>query len=463
MRFTAQSRKTMNVTGTSRRIVKQKKTPPTRATSAGRFAASNTAIEANRGHRLFTQEVTGMNIHAFTPRADRAQEHKDDHPAESYERLWDACFDTWDDFDPKAIEPYDFFYGREYLAGSVSALIGDTELGKSRLILTEAVAMATGRNLLGIQPATYPDYPGFRQRVLYWNGEEPLAELKRRVAAICQHHGIGHNELSRLTIVSGHDAPIKIARAERDGVVFDHGLVDAFEVSDYNVIIIDPFISCHDVRENDNTAIDAVVKCFARIATTYVSVMLVHHVRKPAQGNTGESGLADTRGATAFVNAVRMARVLNRMTESEAARAGIAEDDRWRYFRADNGKANYAPPDGGASWYQHRGVLLPNGDNVGVVLPWRFPGAFDGVTPAHMERVRDMARDGNYRSDPRSPEWIGNAVAEVLDIDPEADKGRIKELLKTWFANGALRKVERRGPDRHTFMFVEPGQWKDEP
>ena len=102
-------------------------------------------------------------------------------------------------------------------------------------------------------------------------------------------------------------------------------------------------------------------------------------------------------------------------------------------------------------------MILPNGDDVGVVLPWHYPGAFDGVTTAHLERVRTMAREGNYRSDPRSPDWIGRAVADVLNLDSDNDKGRIKELIKTWLANGALRKVERQGADRHRHVFVEPG------
>jgi hypothetical protein len=67
-----------------------------------------------------------------------------------------------------------------------------------------------------------------------------------------------------------------------------------------------------------------------------------------------------------------------------------------------------------------------------VVVSFKMPGAFDGVTSAHMETIRTMA-GGNYRSDPRSPDWIGHAVAEVLDLDAENDRPRIKELLKTWY------------------------------
>jgi hypothetical protein len=45
-----------------------------------------------------------------------------------------------------------------------------------------------------------------------------------------------------------------------------------------------------------------------------------------------------------------------------------------------------------------------------------------------------------------------------LDADSEADVMRIKIILKEWYANGVLKKVERKGPDRHTCMYVEPGE-----
>jgi len=50
--------------------------------------------------------------------------------------------------------------------------------GKSSLVLAEAIAAATGRDLLGIKP---------RQRcwVWCWNGENPADEIDRRIAAIC--------------------------------------------------------------------------------------------------------------------------------------------------------------------------------------------------------------------------------------------------------------------------------------
>ena len=72
------------------------------------------------------------------------------------------------------------------------------------------------------------------------------------------------------------------------------------------VVIVDPFVSCHRVNENDNSAIERVAKSWARVAEeTNCSVMAAHHNRK-----TGSEGATvdDGRGASALRDAARTAR-----------------------------------------------------------------------------------------------------------------------------------------------------------
>jgi hypothetical protein len=81
-----------------------------------------------------------------------------------------------------------------------------------------------------------------------------------------------------------------------------------------------------------------------------------------------------------------------------------------------------------------------------------------------MHRVRDMAANGNYRKSDQAKDWIGYAVAEVLDLDPsdEADKRQIKAILKKWFANGVLDTKDRYDEQqRKTRPFVVPGNWNE--
>jgi len=165
--------------------------------------------------------------------------------------------------------------------------IADGGVGKSTHALTEAIAIVTGRPLLGIAPNKIPT--GWddgsvqdRYKVLYYNAEESLAEIQRRVLAICQHFGIDPRELdqpyqkdpwrnaAQLTIVSGHDFPLVLAApGEEGGVVFDDRNLESLEgYEDGDVIILDPFVSIHQCPENDNSMIDAIVKRLGRVAST---------------------------------------------------------------------------------------------------------------------------------------------------------------------------------------------------
>ena len=51
----------------------------------------------------------------------------------------------------------------------------------------------------------------------------------------------------------------------------------------------------------------------------------------------------------------------------------------------------------------------------------------------------------------------GRAVAEVLDLDPEEDRKRIKAVLTVWIGNGALKVTKRKNETRRERSFVVPG------
>jgi RecA-family ATPase len=265
--------------------------------------------------------------------------------------------------DPASLPRRKFLYGRHYMRGAVSMTAADGGIGKSTLAIAEGIAMALGRNLLGVP---VPE----RQEVLYINLEEPAEEILRRVYAVCQHHRIDPKELNgRFFYQSGLDHPMVAASMERGRIVVGD-LPQAFSLLGYDVLIIDPFVGAHGVAENDNTAIDVVVKQFSQIAAAEgMAVEIVHHVRKPAQGGQFEAGVSDARGASALVNAARSVRVLNPMTEAEAHQGRVG--DRRGYFRASDGKANYGPL-GGAEWYYIVPVELANGDSVATVEAWRM-------------------------------------------------------------------------------------------
>lgn len=369
---------------------------------------------------------------------------------------------------PHTIPPRQWLYGRHYVRSYVTATVSPGGIGKSSLALVEAVCMVTGRDLLGQRVKR-------TLRVWYYNLEDPLEEIERRVAAICLHYGIAKDELhGRLFINSGRDTGITIAEAKGDKVVMQSDTVEEIEsgIRDDKVdlLIVDPFVSSHRVGENDNGAIDMVVKAWARIADrTACGVELIHHTRKQGSGQVSDYSVDDARGAGSLIGAVRSARVLNPMSREDAEKAGVPVEERRPYFRVDDGKANMQPPMETATWRKLVSVDLANAtiaepsDKVGVVIDWTMPGALDRVTPEHMSEVRRRAGEGAYRESVQSPDWIGRVVGEVVGLEHDTDSGRrqIKAILKVWFKSGALTTKIKRGADRHERPCVVPGDFNE--
>lgn len=354
--------------------------------------------------------------------------------------------------DPATMPPRDWIYGRHLIRRYVSATFSPGAVGKSSLAIVEALAMVTGRPLLGTAPKK-------RLSVWYINLEDPLEETEKRVMAACLHYEIEPEDIEgRLFLDSGRgrdrDNPIVIATETRNGarivepVVTD--LIDALRENDISVLIVDPFVSSHQVSENDNSAIDMVAKCWNRVAEEGgAAVELIHHVRK-GQAGQGEYTVEDGRGAGALLAAARSARVLNPMSKVQSDEAGLPSPR--SYFRADNGKSNLAPPPEGSTWFKMESVSLGNGgtgsglsdlsDYMGVVTTWKWPDAMESVTVSHLREVqRRMAQSGPWRESVQSPEWVGNLIAEVMGLDASRPKDRttIKVALKAWMANGMFK------------------------
>jgi hypothetical protein len=218
------------------------------------------------------------------------------------------------------------------------------------------------------------------------------------------------------------------------------------------VMTLDPFVSCHRVSENDNPAIDAVVKKFAEIADEAdCSIDLEHHIRKT---NGNEATVDDGRGASSLVGAARSIEVLNKMTPAEAEKLGL--DHHWRYFFVDDGKANMAPL-GDRKWFKLASVnlgncteLYPDGDSVGVVTTWTPPNPLEGVTGADFENAASEIRAGNWKENVQAKDWVGKPIAKALglNLNDRAGRAKARGLIDIWIKNGSLTVVEETDPKR---------------
>jgi hypothetical protein len=271
----------------------------------------------------------------------------------------------------------------------------------------------------------------------------------------------------RIFLNSGRDQPVVVARTLGGGTrivepIIDQ-LIDEITERQIDVVTIDPFVSSHEVPENDNNAIDMVVKkgWGAVAERAGCAVQIVHHLRKIG---SEEPTVDAARGAGAFAAGLRAIRVLAGMTTDEAKKAGV--DNPFRYFRAFSGKLNMALRENKSDWYQLESVDLGNqtvdrpSDNVQVTVAWKWPEALDGVTDADFDRVAALINARKWRESSQAADWVGKAVAEALDLnlDNAPDRTRVAGMLKAWIASGSLRVVNGKDNKRQTKKFVEVAQ-----
>ena len=361
-------------------------------------------------------------------------------------------------FDPATLPPREWLYGKHYQRRTVSLTAGPGGMGKSSLVLVEAIAMATARNLLGEQPTE-------RLRVWLHNGEDPLEEINRRIAAICLHHGIPQEELrGQLWITSGKEFPLRVANGYSNlkiDTVLVRQISGAIKENQIDVADFDPLVTLHSVSEGDPGKMDAVIRIFADLADEHdASIELNHHVRKPAAGMEADHDVFDIRGVMAISDATRAARVLNRMNKADAENAGIGDVERQSYFRVDRAKGNYSLAQASV-WRRFVEVTLPNptADSVGVVEAWEFPG--QGVsTPKkaaadqEAERVfllllNKFADRGVNVSANQGPTYAPNQFAKEQEAKKaHVSKAALTEAMRRLLDTGRIRSEAARADGR---------------
>jgi hypothetical protein len=263
-----------------------------------------------------------------------------------------------------------------------------------------------------------------------------------------RHYKITPDEVrGRLFVNAGRDFSLKFGTQTRDGVLPNTKLVEylckQIPQKQIGCVFIDPFVGAHNINENDNMAVNAIVAEIRRVADeTKCAIGLVHHIRK---GNGEDASIDSVRGAGSLIGAARAARVVNRMSPDDAARLGIDETEARSIFRVDDGKANLAPPAAAAVYRKMHGVQIENGEWIGVTIDFKLPDAFDGIGAKDAKRIQQIVAEAHSNGEPlkessQSPNWVGVAVANMLDIDISDKKGRSKvgAIVRTWLRTNVL-------------------------
>lgn len=364
---------------------------------------------------------------------------------------------------PDHVPPREWVYGRALCRQIVSGIVSPGGVGKSSLAMVDALAMVTGRKLLH---HWVPNGDGYR--VWYWCGEDPMDELHRRLMAACLHYEISADDIgSRLFVDSGREQPIEIVSLAPNGMAVAMPVKDVLirqmKERQIDVLIIDPFVTCHGVSENSNEQINVVVSAWRDVAhQANAAIELVHHANKAGSGDS----IKDGRGASAFADGIRGGRVLAPLSFEDGEKMGLTAEETSRITRVMNGaKPNMQPRGIHASYFKMVSVPLnngndayPDGDEIGVATDWQPPDAFDDVKLDDLAKVQDAiaAADHAPASNPTNSNWAGYIVADVLDLDigdPKSTKAertteqnqaryRVSSLLKGWLKSKSLERVD---------------------
>ena len=348
-------------------------------------------------------------------------------------------------FDALTLPRREWVYGYDYIKKYISVTASAGGIGKTSAIIVEALAIATGKPLLGT---------AVKQQTNVWviNLEDPISEMQMRTIAAMQHYGLTPDDIKGRLFMDGEDTmQITLAAENRDGLITNDDMLAAMirviKQNKIGVVILDPFVSAHLVNENNNGSVQAVVAMLRKLARdTNSSVQLVHHIRK---GNGDDATIDSVRGAGSLIGAARAARVINRITPDDAIALGVDEHEALGIFRVDDGKANLAPPSDKAVYRRMQSVEIANGEHIGVATEFKLPDLFDGVTAKNLYNVqRTIGKaeeaDDAYRANAQADNWIGKAVAEELKLDLGKPNhvAKTKAIIKQWISSGSLQVVK---------------------
>lgn len=331
---------------------------------------------------------------------------------------------TWLDPNPirsipvTAVHKRDWIIDRMLCRGFVTGLVSPGGVGKTTFTLLHQQAAAEGDgSLIG---RTIRKKASF----WFWCQEDDMQELTRRIVALRTHHQRAAPE--GLFVNSGVDTPLTLAKRSPGGALKPHkeivdAIVDRIREKKIDVFAFDPLVEFHEGDENNNVEMKTVWATARDIAVRgNCAVLVVTHTRKPQEASSdGYVGNTDMmRGASSQTGVLRLSFTLYTMSTQQAEDYGVAEEDRHRYVRLDEGKTNLTLNTGEPLWFKRVSVPVTTVEGE--------------VEEIGTLEVADLRRDG------AGGDGAGGAfrdvipdLAEVLATDtfPEGKWHRLEDLL----------------------------------
>lgn len=186
-----------------------------------------------------------------------------------------------EELDELPIEPREFVVEPIFVKGGLFMMYAERGLGKTWFALQASIDIAQGDDFFGFEVPS----PRF---VLYVDGEMSLAELQSRIRSL------GGEKATRLLLLPSErlfqeDRPLNISNVDDQARIV--AALDELEKEGAgpDLVVFDNLSSLSGgVDENDNSALDGLLRWLVKIKHKKIAVLLVHHA--------GKSG--DQRGAS---------------------------------------------------------------------------------------------------------------------------------------------------------------------
>lgn len=224
---------------------------------------------------------------------------------------------------------------------------------KTQFILQLSCGIAAGADMFSSGNLTPPWCPKEAMKVLVLTAEESNDDLHRRIYNITQESGYTEPEKTLLRenlhicSVSGLNNLFTQRLPEGDYIQTQNveDLLSFIKpIKRLGLIVFEPISRFRSGDENNNEAGTRMVEIMERLSIeTGATVITASHTNK-GTSNADELNQDAIRGASALVDGVRWAAVMRVMTNSEAKKYGINEDQRLDYVQFVIPKANNVAP-----------------------------------------------------------------------------------------------------------------------
>jgi hypothetical protein len=307
-------------------------------------------------------------------------------------------------FDPAKIPPRRWLLGRRRAVGELTVDAGPPGVNKSTLMLTDAVAISTGRKLLADDVHAVGE-------VLYLAGEDARRDVEARLAGILAHHHIKPAELGgRLHVVYLGEidtTAYTLANMARDVATLNSSMLGWLRTyPNLIAVFVDPIAAWHQLMENSNESLQLLCSSLRGVAVQGMRhVGLDHHVNKVSMVDVEAhvGNLSALRGASSLIANARWAFTLARLKPETAEAVGIVDEAaRKRLRRLDPLKASYGRDDEEMRLLRVESVPIANGEEVGVLVEVDMRRVLEDA----VEQRASEAQTKQYR--------ITEALAEML-------------------------------------------------